>query len=65
VFWGGIWGLIFCSVIYLIPGIGTVFFIDPIIGVALNLLEGAVVVGGLMAIAIGIYSMVCGKINRR
>ena len=46
-FWGGLWGLLFGSAFFFIPGIGPLLVAGPIIGWIISGLEGAVVVGGL------------------
>ena len=56
-FWGGIWGLLFGSAFFLIPGIGPLVMAGPIVGWIIGALEGAVVVGGLSAIGAGLYSI--------
>src|SRR5580658_9587292 len=56
-FWGGIWGLLFGSAFFLIPGFGPVLMAGPIVGWIVGALEGAVVVGGLSAIGAGLYSL--------
>jgi hypothetical protein len=56
-FWGGIWGLLFGSAFFLIPGVGPLLVAGPLVGWILGALEGAVVVGGLSAIGAGLYSL--------
>lgn len=56
-FWGGLWGLLFGSAFFFIPGIGPLFVAGPIIGWIISGLEGAVVVGGLSALGAGLYSI--------
>jgi hypothetical protein len=56
-FWGGIWGLLFGSAFFLIPGIGPLVMAGPIVGWIVGAMEGAVVVGGLSAIGAGLYSI--------
>ena len=46
-FWGGIWGLLFGSAFFLVPGIGPLVLAGPIVGWMAGALEGAVVVGGI------------------
>lgn len=55
-FWGWIWGLLFGSAFFLIPGIGPLIVAGPLVGWIVGALEGAVVVGGLSAIGAGLYS---------
>lgn len=56
-FWGGIWGLMFGSAIFLIPGIGPLVAAGPLVSWIVGALEGAVVVGGLSALGAGLYSI--------
>lgn len=56
-FWGGIWGLLFGSALFFIPGIGPLIVAGPVVAWIVAGLEGAVVVGGLSAIGAGLYSI--------
>src|SRR6204780_319746 len=56
-FWGGIWGLLFGSAVFLIPGIGPLVVAGPLVGWIVGALEGAVVVGGLSAIGAGLIGI--------
>jgi uncharacterized membrane protein len=56
-FWGGIWGLLFGSAFFLIPGVGPFLVAGPLVGWIVGALKGAVVVGGLSAIGAGLYSL--------
>jgi uncharacterized membrane protein len=56
-FWGGIWGLLFGSAFFLIPGVGPLLVAGPLVGWVVGALEGAVLVGGLSAIGAGLYSL--------
>ncbi|MGB3940294.1 MAG: general stress protein [Candidatus Manganitrophaceae bacterium] len=56
-FWGGLWGLLFGSAFFLIPGIGPLFAAGPLVGWIVGALEGAAVVGGLSALGAGLYSI--------
>ena len=57
VFWGGIWGLLFGSAFFMIPGIGPLVAAGPIVAWIVGALEGAAVVGGVSAIGAGLYSI--------
>jgi hypothetical protein len=46
-FWGGIWGLLFGSAFFFIPGIGPIIVAGPIVAAIVGALEGAVAVGAL------------------
>jgi len=56
-FWGGIWGLLFGSAFFLIPGIGPMVMAGPIVSWIVGALEGAVIVGGMSALGAGLYSL--------
>jgi len=56
-FWGGIWGLLFGSAFFMIPGFGPVLVAGPLVAWLVGALEGAVVVGGLSALGAGFYSI--------
>jgi hypothetical protein len=56
-FWGGIWGLLFGSAVFLIPGFGPLIVGGPIVAWILGGLEGAVVAGGISAIGAGLFSV--------
>lgn len=56
-FWGGIWGLLFGSAFFLIPGIGPLVAAGPIVACIVAALEGAAVVGGLSAVGAGLFSI--------
>jgi hypothetical protein len=56
-FWGWIWGLLFGSALFLIPGVGPLVAAGPIVGWIAGALEGAVVVGGLSALGAGLYGV--------
>ncbi len=56
-FWGGFWGLLFGSALFVIPGMGPLVVFGPLVGWIVGALEGAVVVGGLSALAAALYSI--------
>ena len=56
-FWGGIWGLLFGSAFFLIPGVGPLVMAGPLVGWIVGGLEGAVIVGGLSALGAGLYGI--------
>jgi len=49
-FWGWVWGLLFGSAFFLIPGIGPVMVGGPLVSWILGALELSVVTGGLTAV---------------
>jgi hypothetical protein len=46
-FWGGLWGWLFGAGMFLIPGVGHLLVLGPLVGWVVGALEGAAVVGGL------------------
>jgi len=56
-FWGGLWGLLFGSAFFWVPGIGPLLVAGPLTAAIIGGLEGAVVVGGLSALGAGLYSI--------
>ena len=55
-FWGGFWGLLFGSALFVVPGLGPVMVFGPLVGWIVGALETAAVVGGLSALGAGLYS---------
>ena len=56
-FWGGLWGLLFGSAFFWVPGIGPLLVAGPLAAAIVGGLEGAAVVGGLSALGAGLYSI--------
>jgi uncharacterized membrane protein len=56
-FWGGLWGILFGSAFFLIPGIGPLVVAGPLVSAIVGGVEGAVIVGGLSALGAGLYSI--------
>jgi hypothetical protein len=56
-FWGGLWGLFFGGLFLTIPVVGPVIVLGYLATVAISAVEGAVVVGGLSALAAALYSI--------
>ncbi len=56
-FWGGFWGLLFGSALFVIPGLGPVLVAGPLVAWIVAGLEGAAVVGGVGAIGGGLASI--------
>ena len=56
-FWGGLWGFMFGSAFFFIPGVGPLLVAGPLVSWVVGALEGAVIVGGLSAIGAGLYSI--------
>ncbi len=56
-FWGGLWGLLFGSAFFWVPGLGPLLVAGPMVSWIVGALEGAIVVGGLSAVGAGLYSI--------
>ena len=56
-FWGGLWGMLFGSAFFFIPGIGPLVVAGPLVGWIIGALEGAAVVGGFSALGAALYSV--------
>jgi len=56
-FWGGFWGLLFGSALFIIPGLGPILVGGPLVAWIVAGLEGAVEVGALGALGAGLYSI--------
>lgn len=56
-FWGGFWGLLTGSALFVVPGIGPLVVFGPLVGWIVGALEGAVVAGGFGAIGAALYSL--------
>ena len=56
-FWGGLWGMLFGSAFFAIPGLGPILVAGPLVAWIIGGLEGAVVLGGLSALGAGLYSI--------
>ena len=56
-FWGGFWGLLFGSALFLVPGFGPLVVGGPLVSWIIGALEGAVLIGGLSAVGAALYSI--------
>ena len=56
-FWGGLWGMLVGSALFLIPGVGPVAMAGAAVEWFIGALESAAVVGGLSALGAGLYSI--------
>ena len=55
--WGGLWGMLFGSAFFLLPAIGPLVVMGPLVGWIVGALGEAAVVGGLTALGAGLYSI--------
>ena len=56
-FWGGLWGLLFGSAFFWVPGIGPLALAGPIVSVLAGGVGGAVLTGGVTALGAALYSI--------
>jgi hypothetical protein len=56
-FWGGMWGMLFGSAFFMVPGVGPIMAAGPIVAWIVGALESAVLVGGISAVGAGLYSI--------
>jgi hypothetical protein len=56
-FWGTFWGMLFGSALFLIPGVGHIMVLGPMVGWVVAALGEGVVLGGLSALGAGLYSI--------
>lgn len=56
-FWGGLWGFLFGSAFFWLPGIGPLLVGGPLASWIVGALEGAAIMGGLSALGAGLYSI--------
>lgn len=56
-FWGGLWGLLFGSAFFFIPGIGPLIVFGPLVVWIVAALESAVVIGGLSVLGAALYGI--------
>jgi uncharacterized membrane protein len=56
-FWGGLWGMLFGSAFFFVPGVGPLLVAGPLVMWIVGALEGAVVTGGITALGAGLYSL--------
>jgi len=56
-FWGGLWGMLFGSAFFFVPGVGPLLVAGPLVVWMVGVLEGAAVVGGLSALGAALFSI--------
>jgi len=56
-FWGGLWGMLFGSAFFVLPGIGPLLVAGPLVAWIVGALESAAVVGGLSAVGAGLVGI--------
>ena len=56
-FWGGLWGMLFGSAFFIVPGIGPLLVAGPLVMWIVGALEGAAVMGGISALGAALVSI--------
>jgi hypothetical protein len=56
-FWGTIWGMLFGSALFLVPGVGHLMVLGPLVGWMVGALGEGAVVGGLTALGAALYGI--------
>jgi hypothetical protein len=56
-FWGTFWGMLSGSALFLIPGVGHLMVLGPLVGWIVRALGEGAVVGGVTALGAGLYSI--------
>ena len=56
-FWGGLWGMLFGSAFFLVPGVGPLLVAGPLVAWIVGALEGAAVMGGISALGAALVSI--------
>jgi len=56
-FWGGVWGLLFGSAFFWIPGLGPLVMAGPLVSALVGALEGAVAVGGFSVLGAALSTL--------
>lgn len=55
-FWGGLWGLLFGSAVFIVPGVGPLLVAGTFVSTLVGSVEGAAIVGSLSALAAALFS---------
>lgn len=56
-FWGGLWGILYGSAFFVLPGVGPVLVAGPLVGWIVAGLEGAALAGGLSVLGAAMVSV--------
>ena len=56
-FWGGLWGMLFGSAFFFVPGVGPLLVAGPLVMWIVGALEGAAIMGGLSALGAALFSI--------
>ncbi|MHB1035243.1 MAG: general stress protein [Pirellulales bacterium] len=56
-FWGGLWGMLFGSAFFFVPGVGPLLVAGPLVMWIVGALEGAAMMGGISALGAALVSI--------
>jgi uncharacterized membrane protein len=56
-FWGGLWGMLFGSAFFFVPGVGPLLVAGPLVAWIVGALEGAAIMGGMSALGAALVSI--------
>lgn len=56
-FWGGLWGMLFGSAFFMVPGLGPLLVAGPLVVWIIAALESAAVVGGFSVLGAALFSI--------
>ena len=56
-FWGGLWGMLFGSAFFFVPGVGPLLVAGPLVAWIVGALEGAAILGGMSALGAALVSI--------
>ena len=56
-FWGGLWGMLFGSAFFFVPGLGPLVVAGPLVSWIVGTLEGAAMIGGLSVLGAALVSI--------
>jgi hypothetical protein len=56
-YWGGLWGLLFGSACFSVPGVGSLFIAGPFVAPLMGALEGSVTIKDLSALGVALVSI--------
>lgn len=56
-FWGGVWGMLFGSAFFLVPGVGALVVAGPLVSAIVGGLQGAAKMEEMSALGAGLYSI--------
>jgi uncharacterized membrane protein len=56
-FWGGLWGMLFGSAFFFVPGVGPLIVAGPLVAWIVGALEGAAMMGGISVLGAALVSI--------